>query len=30
MFELKAPYTPKGDQIKAIEELKHNFHRGIN
>lgn len=29
MFELKAPYTPKGDQIKAIEELKHNFHRGI-
>lgn len=30
MFELKAPYTPKGDQIKAIEELKHNFNQGIH
>ncbi len=29
MFELKAPYTPKGDQIKAIEELKNNFTHGI-
>ncbi|HAX02827.1 MAG: excinuclease ABC subunit B [Tenericutes bacterium GWC2_34_14] len=29
MFELKAPYTPKGDQIKAIETLKNNMNRGI-
>lgn len=29
MFELKAPYTPKGDQIKAIETLKDNMRRGI-
>ena len=29
MFELKAPYTPKGDQIKAIEKLKNNIDRGI-
>jgi len=30
MFELKAPYTPKGDQIKAIEILKENFENNIN
>ncbi|PKK99334.1 MAG: excinuclease ABC subunit B [Tenericutes bacterium HGW-Tenericutes-2] len=30
MFELKAPYTPKGDQIKAIETLKDNFEKNIN
>jgi len=29
MFELKAPYTPKGDQIKAIETLKDNMRRGV-
>ena len=29
MFELKAPYTPKGDQIKAIETLKNNIQSGI-
>ncbi len=29
MFELKAPYTPKGDQIKAIEKLKNNIQSGI-
>lgn len=29
MFQLKAPYTPKGDQIKAIEELKNNFSQGL-
>jgi excinuclease ABC subunit B len=29
MFELKAPYSPKGDQIKAIEKLKDNMNRGI-
>lgn len=29
MFELKAPYTPKGDQIKAIENLKKNIDQGI-
>ncbi|MFA6800606.1 MAG: excinuclease ABC subunit UvrB [Acholeplasmataceae bacterium] len=28
MFELKAPYTPKGDQIKAIEILKDNIKKG--
>ena len=30
MFELKAPFTPKGDQIKAIEDLNSNFKNGIN
>lgn len=30
MFELKAPYTPKGDQIKAIERLKENIDQGNN
>lgn len=29
MFKLTAPFTPKGDQIKAIENLKHNMDRGI-
>ncbi len=29
MFELKAPFTPKGDQIKAIETLKDNIQKGI-
>ncbi len=29
MFELKSPYTPKGDQIKAIDRLKENFNAGI-
>lgn len=29
MFELKAPFTPKGDQIKAIEDLRHHFDQGV-
>ena len=29
MFDLKAPYTPKGDQIQAIETLKTNLEHGI-
>ncbi|MBN2268283.1 MAG: excinuclease ABC subunit UvrB [Acholeplasmataceae bacterium] len=29
MFDLKAPYTPKGDQIQAIETLKINLDNGI-
>lgn len=29
MFELKAPFTPKGDQIKAIETLKKNIQQGV-
>lgn len=29
MFDLKAPYTPKGDQIQAIETLKTNLDQGI-
>lgn len=29
MFDLKAPYTPKGDQIQAIETLKSNLDNGI-
>ncbi|RJX25253.1 MAG: excinuclease ABC subunit UvrB [Acholeplasma sp.] len=29
MFELKAPFTPKGDQIKAIETLKNNIQQGV-
>lgn len=29
MFDLKAPFTPKGDQIKAIETLKENIYKGI-
>lgn len=28
MFELKAPYVPRGDQIKAIETLKENIKKG--
>jgi excinuclease ABC subunit B len=28
MFDLKAPFTPKGDQIKAIETLKNNILSG--
>ncbi len=28
MFELKAPYTPRGDQIKAIEKLQDNLDNG--
>ncbi len=28
MFDLKSPYTPKGDQIKAIETLKNHFIEG--
>ncbi|PKK92687.1 MAG: excinuclease ABC subunit B, partial [Tenericutes bacterium HGW-Tenericutes-6] len=30
MFDLKAPFTPKGDQIKAIETLKENIFNGIH
>jgi len=29
MFDLKAPFTPKGDQIKAIETLKENIFNGV-
>jgi len=29
MFELKAPFTPKGDQIIAIETLKNNIDNGV-
>ena len=29
MFKLKAPFEPKGDQIKAIESLKDNFLKGV-
>ena len=29
MFNLKSPYTPKGDQIKAIDTLKNNFSKGL-
>jgi len=29
LFELKAPFTPKGDQILAIETLKNNIDNGI-
>ncbi|HBG32461.1 MAG TPA: excinuclease ABC subunit B [Acholeplasmataceae bacterium] len=29
MFELKAPFTPKGDQILAIETLKNNIDNGM-
>jgi len=29
MFNLKAPFTPKGDQIKAIEILKTNIDKGV-
>src|SRR5690554_103204 len=28
MFQLKAPFEPKGDQIKAIEKIKSNFESG--
>ncbi len=28
MFDLKSPYTPKGDQIKAIDRLRDNFNKG--
>ena len=28
MFQLKSPYTPKGDQINAIDILKENFSQG--
>jgi excinuclease ABC subunit B len=28
MFDLKAPFTPKGDQINAIEQLKNNILSG--
>ena len=28
MFDLKAPFTPKGDQIKAIDTLKNNILSG--
>lgn len=28
MFKLKAPYEPRGDQIKAIETLEKNLHHG--
>ncbi|MGI6360448.1 MAG: excinuclease ABC subunit UvrB [Acholeplasmatales bacterium] len=28
-FELKAPFLPMGDQIKAIEVLTENFNKGI-
>ncbi|AUD62444.1 excinuclease ABC subunit B [Tenericutes bacterium MO-XQ] len=30
MFDLKAPFVPKGDQIEAIETLSNNFHKGLN
>lgn len=29
MFDLKAPFIPKGDQIQAIETLKLNLGNGI-
>lgn len=29
MFDLKAPFVPKGDQINAIETLKNNIEDGI-
>jgi excinuclease ABC subunit B len=29
VFKLKAPFEPKGDQIKAIESLKDNFLKGV-
>ena len=29
MFELKSPFTPKGDQILAIETLKNNIDNGM-
>lgn len=29
MFKLVAPFTPKGDQIKAIEQLKNNLDMGF-
>ncbi len=29
MFDLKAPFVPKGDQINAIETLKNNIESGI-
>jgi excinuclease ABC subunit B len=29
MFDLKAPFKPKGDQISAIETLKHNIDQNI-
>ena len=28
MFELKAPFEPKGDQINAIEKIESNFKKG--
>ena len=30
MFDLKAPFVPKGDQIEAIETLRNNFKKGLN
>jgi excinuclease ABC subunit B len=30
MFDLKAPFVPKGDQIEAIETLSNNFQKGLN
>ena len=30
MFKLKAPYTPKGDQVEAIKKLVSNFENDIN
>ncbi|MCR3906578.1 MAG: excinuclease ABC subunit UvrB [Tenericutes bacterium] len=29
LFDLKAPFTPKGDQIKAIDKLNENIQNGI-
>jgi excinuclease ABC subunit B len=29
LFELKAPFTPKGDQINAIETLRNNILSGV-
>ncbi|CCV64721.1 UvrABC system protein B [Alteracholeplasma palmae J233] len=29
MFDLKSPYKPQGDQIKAIEDLKNNIDNGV-
>ncbi len=28
MFDLKAPYTPRGDQINAIKKLQDNLNKG--
>lgn len=30
IFNIKKPFEPQGDQIKAINELTENFNKGIN